>query len=185
MGESGSGKSTLAYSIIRLLPSNAKLEGGTIIMEDRDITKMNEDEVRKIRGREITMVFQDPSTALNPVFRIKDQMMRVIRANTGVENQEARVLAAGLLKSVELPDPASILESFPHELSGGMQQRVMIAMALTSDPKLVIADEPTSAVDATIQVQILKLLQRLRKEKGFSVLLITHSIAVARRSATG
>ncbi|MDG6902053.1 MAG: ABC transporter ATP-binding protein [Nitrososphaerota archaeon] len=180
VGESGSGKTTLAYSIIRLLSSNAKLESGTVVFDGRDIAGMKESELRKVRGREITMVFQDPSTALNPAFRVKDQMLRVIKANTGIEDKEARVLAMGMLKSVELPDPAAIMGSFPYELSGGMQQRVMIAMALTSNPKLVIADEPTSAVDATIQVQILRLLQRLRVERGFSVLLITHSIAVAR-----
>lgn len=180
VGESGSGKTTLAYSIIRLLSSNAKLEGGTVVFDGRDIAGMKESELRKVRGREITMVFQDPSTALNPAFRVKDQMLRVIKATTGIEDKEAKVLAMGMLKSVELPDPAAIMGSFPYELSGGMQQRVMIAMALTSNPKLVIADEPTSAVDATIQVQILKLLQRLRVERGFSVLLITHSIAVAR-----
>ncbi len=180
VGESGSGKTTLAYSIIRLLPSNADLEGGTMVMGGRNLNELAESEMRAVRGREITMVFQDPSTALNPAFRIKDQMLKVIRANTRLEGAEARILAMGMLKSVELPDPASIMGSFPYELSGGMQQRVMIAMALTSNPKLVIADEPTSAVDATIQVQILKLLDRLRRERGFSVLLITHSVAVAR-----
>ena len=180
VGESGSGKTTLAYSIIRLLPSNARLEGGSVVMGGRDLCKMSQSEMRGVRGREITMVFQDPSTALNPAFRVKDQMLKVIKANTGIEGGEARVLAMGMLKSVELPDPATIMESFSYELSGGMQQRVMIAMALTSNPKLVIADEPTSAVDATIQVQILKLLDRLRRERGFSVLLITHSVAVAR-----
>ncbi len=180
VGESGSGKTTLAYSIIRLLPSNARIEGGSISLEGRDMTQLSEKRMREVRGRLITMVFQDPSTALNPAFRIKDQMLKVIRANTGIEGPEARVLAMGMLRNVELPDPASIMKSFPYELSGGMQQRVMIAMALSANPKLVIADEPTSAVDATIQVQILKLLDRLRRERGFSVLLITHSIAVAR-----
>jgi len=180
VGESGSGKTTLAFSVIRLLPPTASLEGGSVVLDGRDLTKLTEKQMREVRGKEITMVFQDPSTALNPAFRLKDQFLKVIEANAGLEGTEARVLAMGMLKSVELPDPATILDSFPYELSGGMQQRVMIAMALTSNPKLVIADEPTSAVDATIQVQILKLLQRLRKEKGFSVLLITHSIAVAR-----
>lgn len=180
VGESGSGKTTLAYSIIRLLPSNARLEGGSVVMGGRDLAKITEGEMRSVRGREITMVFQDPSTALNPAFRVKDQMLKVIRASTGIEGAEAKILAMGMLKSVELPDPAMIMESFSYELSGGMQQRVMIAMALTSNPKLVIADEPTSAVDATIQVQILKLLDRLRRERGFSVMLITHSVAVAR-----
>ncbi len=180
VGESGSGKSTLAYSIIRLLPPNARFEGGSVVLGGKDLTKLSEKQMRDVRGRDITMVFQDPTTALNPVFRVKDQMLKVIKANIGVEGAEARVLAMGMLRNVELPDAAAIMGSFPYELSGGMQQRVMIAMALTSNPQLLIADEPTSAVDATIQVQILKLLDRLRREKGFSVLLITHSIAVAK-----
>ncbi|MDE1853985.1 MAG: ABC transporter ATP-binding protein [Thaumarchaeota archaeon] len=180
VGESGSGKTTLAYSIVRVLPSNARIEGGSITLAGRELTGLTERQMREVRGRDMTMVFQDPSTALNPAFRVKDQMLKVIKANAGIEGNEARVLAMGMLKSAELPDPASVMQSFPYELSGGMQQRVMIAMALTSNPKLVIADEPTSAVDATIQVQILKLIERLRRERGFSVLLITHSIAVAR-----
>ena len=183
VGESGSGKTTLAYSIIRLLPQNARLEGGSVVLDGKDLTKLSEKEMRSVRGKDITMVFQDPSTALNPVFRIKDQMLKVIRANTGIEGTEAKVLAMGMLNNVELPDPAAIMGSFPYELSVGMQQRVMIAMALTSNPKLLIADEPTSAVDATIQVQILRLLDRLRKERGFSVNLITHSVAVAREGS--
>jgi oligopeptide/dipeptide ABC transporter ATP-binding protein len=180
VGESGSGKTTLAYSIIRLLPPNARVEGGEVLLNGRDLAKLPEKQMREVRGHEVTMVFQDPSTALNPAFRIRDQMLRVIKAHTGIEGMDARVLAMGLLKSVELPDPASIMGSFPYELSGGMQQRVMIAMALSSNPKLIIADEPTSAVDATIQIQILKLMERLRKERGFAMLLITHSISVAR-----
>ncbi len=180
VGESGSGKTTLAYSIIRLLPPNAKLEGGSVLLQGKDLNRLSEREMREVRGKEVTMVFQDPSTALNPAFRIKDQMLKVIKANTRIEGNEAKVLAMGLLRGVELPDPATIMKSYSYELSGGMQQRVMIAMALTSNPKLVIADEPTSAVDATIQVQILGLLDRLRRERGFSVLLITHSVQVAR-----
>jgi peptide/nickel transport system ATP-binding protein len=180
VGESGSGKTTLAHAVLRLLPSNAVVGGGTILLNGRDLSSLSEKEMRMVRGKEVTMVFQDPSTALNPAYRIKGQMLKVIKANARLEGMAARGHAMALLKSVELPDPASVLESFPFELSGGMQQRVMIAMALTSSPKLVIADEPTSAVDATIQTQILKLLERLRRERGFSVMFITHSIAVAR-----
>jgi len=135
--------------------------------------------MRELRGKEVSMVFQDPTTALNPVFRIKDQILRVIKDNLGLDGVPARQHAMQLLKEVELPDPAEVMESFPYELSGGMQQRVMIAMALSSNPKLIIADEPTSSVDATIQTQILDLLKRLRREREFSMILITHSIAVA------
>jgi oligopeptide/dipeptide ABC transporter ATP-binding protein len=179
VGESGSGKSTLAYAVIRLLPANAKIRGGEIKLEGKSITGLSEKEMRELRGRQVSMVFQDPTSALNPVFRIKDQMLRVLKDNLGLDGVPARQHAMQLLREVELPDPAEILDSFPWELSGGMQQRVMIALALSSSPKLIIADEPTSSVDATIQTQILDLLRRLRTEREFSMLLITHSIAVA------
>lgn len=136
--------------------------------------------MKKIRGKKVTMVFQDPTTALNPVFRIKDQVLRIIKDNLGLQGAPAKQHAFQLLREVELPDPASIFEAFPFELSGGMQQRVMMAMALSSNPRLIIADEPTSAVDATIQAQIIDLMRKLRNERDFSMLLITHSIAVAR-----
>jgi oligopeptide/dipeptide ABC transporter ATP-binding protein len=179
VGESGSGKSTLGYTIVRLLPTNAKVLAGEITFEGKSLTSMSESEMRTVRGRKITMVFQDPATALNPVFRIKDQLLRVIEDSIGLKGIPARQHAIQLLKEVELPDPEIIMDSFPFELSGGMQQRVMLAMAFSSSPKLIIADEPTSAVDATIQMQILRLLRRLRTEREFSMILITHSIAVA------
>lgn len=180
VGESGSGKSTLAYTIIKLLPGNARILSGKVLLEGRDILSMKEEELRRIRGKEITMVFQDPSTSLNPVFRIKDQMLTVVKENLGLQGEVARKRALELLKQVELPDPESIMNSFPFELSGGMQQRVMIAMALAANPKLIVADEPTSSVDATIQTQILSLLKKLKTERDFSLILITHSIAVAK-----
>ncbi len=180
VGESGSGKSTLAYTIIKLLPGNARILSGKVLLEGRDILSMKEEELRRIRGKEITMVFQDPSTSLNPVFRIKDQMLTVVKENLGLQGEVARKRALELLKQVELPDPESIMNSFPFELSGGMQQRVMIAMALAANPKLIVADEPTSSVDATIQTQILSLLKKLKAERDFSLILITHSIAVAK-----
>jgi peptide/nickel transport system ATP-binding protein len=179
VGESGSGKSTLGYSIVRLLPANARILAGEITFEGKSLMTLSESELKAVRGRKITMVFQDPSTALNPVFRIKDQLLRVIKDSIGLVGVPARQHAIQLLKEVELPDPVTILDSFPFELSGGMQQRVMLAMAFSSSPKLIIADEPTSSVDATIQMQILQLLRRLRAEKEFSMILITHSIAVA------
>lgn len=179
VGESGSGKSTLAYALVRLLPANAKILGGDIRFEGRSLLELKESEMVKVRGKRITMVFQDPGTSLNPVFRIRDQMLRVIKNNIGLEGEPAKRHAAQLLKEVELPDVEGVMDSFPFELSGGMQQRVMLAMALSSNPRLIIADEPTSAVDATIQMQILRLLRKVKAEREFSMILITHSIAVA------
>ncbi len=179
VGESGSGKSTLAYAIVRLLPANARILGGEIIFDGQSLLELKEDEIRKIRGKKVTMVFQDASTSLNPLFRVKDQILAVIRENVGLEGAPARQHALQLLKQVELPDAESVMDSFPFELSGGMQQRVMLSMALSSSPKLIIADEPTSSVDSTIQEQILRLFRKLRAEGDFSMILITHSIAVA------
>lgn len=180
VGESGSGKSTLAYAITRLLPANARILGGEIKFDGQSLLQLKESEMAKIRGKRISMVFQDPGTSLNPLFRVGDQMRSVLKSTIGLEGAPARLHSMELLKEVELPDPESVLESFPFELSGGMQQRVMVAMALSANPKLIIADEPTSAVDATIQSQLLKLLRKLRAEREFSMILITHSIVAAR-----
>ena len=179
VGESGSGKSTLAYAIVRLLPGNAGILGGDIRFEGKSLLALKEGEMTKIRGKRITMVFQDPGTSLNPLFRVGDQMLGVIKNNIGLEGEPARRHAVQLLKEVELADTDQVMRSFPFELSGGMQQRVMLAMALSSNPRLIIADEPTSAVDATIQMQILRLLQKMKADREFSMVLITHSIAVA------
>jgi len=179
VGESGSGKSTLAYAIVGLLPGSARILGGEIEFDGQSLLGLKEREIRKIRGKKVTMVFQDASTALNPLFRIRNQMLAVIRENVGLEGLPARQHAVQLLKQVELPDAESVMDSFPFELSGGMQQRVMVSMALSSNPRLIIADEPTSSVDATIQEQILRLFKRLRVERDFSMILITHSISVA------
>jgi oligopeptide/dipeptide ABC transporter ATP-binding protein len=179
VGESGSGKSTLAYAIVRLLPANAKILEGEIHFDGHPLLHLKEEEIRRLRGRKVTMVFQDASTSLNPLFRIRDQLLAVIKENVGLEGVPARQHATVLLRQVELPDPEIVMNSFPFELSGGMQQRVMIAMALSANPRLIIADEPTSAVDATIQMQILQLIRKLRAEREFSMVLITHSIAVA------
>ncbi len=178
VGESGCGKSTLAYAVVRLLPVNCKITAGDIRFDGESLLAKPEKEMRQLRGRGISMVFQDPSTSLNPVFKVADQFLKVIEQNLGLTSGLARQRAAELLKLVELPDHEAILESYPFELSGGMQQRVMIAMALSSNPKIIIADEPTSAVDATIQAQILELLRELRTQLRFSMILITHSIAV-------
>jgi peptide/nickel transport system ATP-binding protein len=179
VGESGSGKSTLAYSVVRLLPGNAGILGGDIRFEGNSLLSLKESEMAKIRGKRITMVFQDPGTSLNPVFRVREQMLRVIKNNIGLEGEPAMRHAVQLLKEVELADTEQVMDSFPFELSGGMQQRVMLAIALSSNPRLIIADEPTSAVDATIQMQILRLLRKMKTEREFSMILITHSIVVA------
>jgi oligopeptide/dipeptide ABC transporter ATP-binding protein len=178
VGESGSGKSTLAYAIIRLLPANAVVRSGDVLFDGISVLDAPEGKLRGIRGKRISMIFQDPVTSLNPLFKVKDQIGRVLELHRGVDKKEATRLATGFLKGVELPDPEQVLESYPFQLSGGMQQRVMIAMALSTQPDLIIADEPTSAVDATIQVQILELLSRLRYEHQFSMLFITHSLEV-------
>jgi peptide/nickel transport system ATP-binding protein len=178
VGESGSGKSTLAYALIRLLPRNAVVRSGEVNFDGVSILDAPEKELKGIRGKRISMVFQDPVTSLNPLFKVKDQIGRVLELHRGVSKKEATSLATSFLKAVELPDPEQVLDSYPFQLSGGMQQRVMIAMALSTQPDLIIADEPTSAVDATIQVQILELLSRLRLEHQFSMLFITHSLEV-------
>jgi len=178
VGESGSGKSTLAYALIRLLPRNAVIRSGEVIFDGMSLLTVPEGKLKDIRGKRISMVFQDPMTSLNPLFKVKDQIGRVLELHRGVNKKEATRLATDFLKAVELPDPEQVLDSYPFQLSGGMQQRVMIAMALSTQPDLIIADEPTSAVDATIQVQILELLSRLRHEHQFSMLFITHSLEV-------
>jgi oligopeptide/dipeptide ABC transporter ATP-binding protein len=176
-GESGCGKSTLGYGIIKLLPYNAKIYG-KILFDGEDLTLKNEKEMQKIRGGKISMVFQDPMTSLNPLYRVKDQFLRILKIHKKMDKEKGLAYAKELLKEVELPDPEQILESFPYELSGGMQQRVMIAMALSSDPELIIADEPTTAIDATIQAQILRLLKKLNKERNLSIILITHNLGI-------
>jgi len=178
VGESGSGKSTLAYALIRLLPRNAVVRSGEILFDGKSILDAPEKELKDIRGKKISMVFQDPMTSLNPLFKVRDQIVRVLELHRQVDKKAAGRLAIDFLKAVELPDPEQVLDSYPFQLSGGMQQRVMIAMALSTQPDLIIADEPTSAVDATIQVQILELLSRLRHEHQFSMLFITHSLEV-------
>ena len=178
VGESGSGKSTLAYSLIRLLPRNAIIQSGEVLFDGVSLLDLPEGRLREIRGKRISMVFQDPMTSVNPLFRIKDQIGRVLELHRDTSKSEIRRLSLESLKAVELPDPEHVLDSYPFELSGGMQQRVMIAMALSCQPDLLIADEPTSAVDATIQAQILDLLSRLRRELGFSMLFITHNLEV-------
>ncbi|RXK84996.1 ABC transporter ATP-binding protein [Chlorobaculum sp. 24CR] len=179
VGESGCGKSVTALSIMRLVPMPpGYFAGGDILWKGRSIVKASEAEMRKIRGNEIAMIFQEPMSSLNPVFTCGDQIMEQILNHRNVSKSEARRQAVELLNLVGIPNPAERISSYPHELSGGMRQRVMIAMALSCGPELLIADEPTTALDVTVQAQILELIGRLRQERGMSVMLITHDFGV-------
>jgi len=179
VGESGCGKSVTASSILRLVPSPpGRIHGGSIRFDGRDILRMNREELLSIRGREISMIFQDPMTALNPVFTVEKQMGEVLRLRAGMDRKGARVRAAEMLGKVGISDPDARLDAYPHELSGGMKQRVMIAMALLGEPRLLIADEPSTALDVTVQAQILQLIRELQRESGAGVLFITHAMGV-------
>lgn len=178
VGESGSGKSVTAYSIMGLTAYPGKLIGGTIYFNGHQIEKMSEKEMRKIRGNEVSIIFQDPMTSLNPVYTIGNQITEVICLHTGKSKKEAHDRAKELLELVGINEPTKRLKQYPHELSGGMRQRVMIAIALACEPKLLIADEPTTALDVTIQAQILELMQELRKKLGMSIIMITHDLGV-------
>ncbi len=178
VGESGSGKSMTALAILRLLPSPGQVVGGEILLEDRDLLSLSENEMRSIRGARIGMIFQEPMTALNPVFTVGFQIAEAVRVHRPLSRREARTEAARLLDLVAIPSPRQRLKDYPHQLSGGQRQRVMIAIALASEPDLLIADEPTTALDVTVQAQVLELLERLRRDLGLAVLLITHDLAV-------
>ena len=178
VGESGSGKSVTAYSIMGLTAYPGKLVGGTVHFNGHEIEKMTEKDFRKIRGNEVSIIFQDPMTSLNPVYTIGNQIVEVILLHTNKTKKEAYERAKELLELVGINEPAKRLKQYPHELSGGMRQRVMIAIALACEPKLLIADEPTTALDVTIQAQILELMQELRKKLGMSIIMITHDLGV-------
>ena len=179
VGESGSGKSVTSLSIMGLLPDIvAKIEGGSIAFVGRDLTKLSQDQLRDLRGAEISMIFQEPMTSLNPVFTVGFQVMEAIQLHQKVDKGEARRRTVALFEEVGIPDPETRIDSYPHEMSGGQKQRVMIAMALSCNPELLIADEPTTALDVTIQKQILDLLRRLRDERGMAILFITHDLGV-------
>jgi oligopeptide/dipeptide ABC transporter ATP-binding protein len=178
VGETGCGKTVTGLTILRLLARSARITHGEIILEGTDLLKLPRAEMEKARGSQIAMIFQDPSSSLNPVFTVGEQMIRVIRRHTKLSKKNAKKHAADMLQAVGLPDVERILESYPHQLSGGQQQRVMIAMALSCHPRLLIADEPTTALDVTIQAQILKLLGKLQKEFDISAILITHNLGV-------
>ena len=178
VGETGCGKTVTALTILRLLPKTAVIRTGSVKLQGEELLSKTDAEMQRLRGTKISMVFQDPATSLNPVFPVGEQIARVVQSHEDVEREEAERRAVGLFKRVGLPDPENVLRSYPHELSGGMQQRVMISMALACRPKLLIADEPTTAVDVTIQAQILDLLLELQRELHLSVLLITHNLGI-------
>ena len=179
VGETGCGKSVTALSILRLIPyPPGKIVEGEILFRGRNLLALTEDEMRSIRGKEISMIFQEPMTSLNPVFRIGDQMMEVIMLHQGLMRTQAFEKAVEMLDRVNIPDAQRVMMQFPHQLSGGMRQRVMIAMELSCHPFLLIADEPTTALDVTIQAQILKLIKEIKNELHTSILLITHDLGV-------
>ena len=179
VGESGSGKSVTSLSVMRLVPyPPGRITGGEIIFEGENILGKTDEEMRRIRGNEISMIFQEPMTSLNPVFTVGDQIMEAIILHQNVGKREAQVKAVEMLQRVGIPSPERRIRDFPHQMSGGMRQRVMIAMALSCNPKLLIADEPTTALDVTIQAQILDLMMDIKREFGTSIMLITHDLGV-------
>ncbi len=178
VGESGCGKSVTALSILRLVAPPGKITGGEVRFKGKDLASLSEREMRDVRGDDIAMVFQEPMTSLNPVFKIGAQVAEAVRIHRRVSRKEAWKRAGEMLELVAIPDPIKRLDDYPHQLSGGMRQRVMIAMALSCDPELLIADEPTTALDVTIQAQIMELLASLQKRLGLAVLLITHDLGV-------
>jgi peptide/nickel transport system ATP-binding protein/oligopeptide transport system ATP-binding protein len=178
VGESGCGKSMTALSVMRLISPPGKIVNGEILFDGKDLLKLSDAEMREMRGDDIAMIFQDPMTSLNPVFTVGEQIGEALRLHRRLSKKQARQATIEAMREVAIPDPARRVDDYPHQLSGGMRQRVMIAMALACNPKLLIADEPTTALDVTIQAQILELLDELRKQRELAVLLITHDLGV-------
>ena len=178
VGESGCGKSITALSVMRLIAPPGKIVNGEILFDGKDLLKLSDAEMRQMRGDDIAMIFQDPMTSLNPVFTVGEQIAEALRLHRKLSRRDARRATIEAMRVVAIPDPARRVDDYPHQLSGGMRQRVMIAMALACNPKLLIADEPTTALDVTIQAQILELLNELRKQRDLAVLLITHDLGV-------
>ncbi len=183
VGESGSGKSVSAMSILKLLDGNGYIESGKILFNGNDLSTYSIRDMYKIRGNEISVIFQEPMTSLNPIFTIERQIAEVFQIHQGMSKKEARKKVVDILSDVKIPNPESVAKQYPHQLSGGMRQRVMIAMALACKPALLIADEPTTALDVTIQAQILKLMNDLKREQGTSILFITHDLGVISQMA--
>ena len=178
VGESGCGKSITALSVMRLIGLPGRIVNGEILFEGKDLLRLSDSEMRQMRGDDIAMIFQDPMTSLNPVYTVGEQIAEALRLHRKMSRKQARQATIEAMREVAIPDPARRLDDYPHQLSGGMRQRVMIAMALACNPKLLIADEPTTALDVTIQAQILELLNELRKQRELAVLLITHDLGV-------
>src|SRR5258706_1619225 len=178
VGESGCGKSMTALSIMRLVAAPGRIVAGEILFDGKNLLQLSNREMRAVRGNDIAMIFQDPMTSLNPVFTVGEQIAEALRLHRGLSRKAARAAAIEAMREVSIPDPALRADDYPHQLSGGMRQRVMIAMALACDPKVLIADEPTTALDVTIQAQILELLNELRRSRDLAVLLITHDLGV-------
>lgn len=178
VGESGCGKTVLALSIMRLIPAPGRIVSGKIIFDGIDLVRLKEEEIRGIRGRDISMIFQEPMTSLNPVFRVGDQIAEVMRQHLGFSRKDAVERAVDMLRLAGMPSPEERIRDYPHQMSGGMRQRVMIAMALSCNPRLILADEPTTALDVTIQAQIIELINELKKKVGASVIMITHDLGI-------
>jgi oligopeptide transport system ATP-binding protein len=184
VGESGSGKSVTFLSVMRLLQHPGKVVGGEILFEGKDLLKMTTKEIRNIRGNEISMIFQDPMTSLNPVFTIGNQIIEIIMEHNDISKKEAKERAIKMLDMVGIPSPEDRYNNYPHEFSGGMRQRAMIAMALSCNPKLLIADEPTTALDVTIQAQILSLIKELNQKLNMATVLITHDLGIVAKTCS-
>ena len=183
VGESGSGKSVSAMSILKLLDGNGYIAEGEIIFDGQDLTKLSEEQMYEIRGNKISVIFQEPMTSLNPVFSVERQLSEPFIIHQGMNKKQAKAKALEMLYAVQIPNPEEVLRQYPHQLSGGMRQRVMIAMALACRPKILIADEPTTALDVTIQAQILRLMNELQRENGTSIIFITHDLGVINEMA--
>ncbi len=183
VGESGCGKTVLALSIMRLVPQPGRIVAGHVFFERTDLTRLSEEDMRRVRGKRISMIFQEPMTSLNPVFRVGEQIAEAVELHLGLSKKEALDHAVAMLRLVGMPTPEERILDYPHQMSGGMRQRVMIAIALSCNPRLMLADEPTTALDVTIQAQILDLINRLKGEVGTSVILITHDLGVIAEAA--
>ena len=183
VGESGSGKTVTAQSILRIVPKPGRIVGGRIVFEGRNLLDLDERQMRMVRGRRISLIQQDPTATLDPMFTIQDQLVEAIMVTTELDREQAKKKARKLLEDVKIPGPENVLKSYPHQLSGGMRQRVAIARALAGNPKVLIADEPTTALDVTIQAQILELMRSLRDEYGLSIILITHDLGIVAQVA--
>ncbi|PKN08973.1 MAG: peptide ABC transporter ATP-binding protein, partial [Deltaproteobacteria bacterium HGW-Deltaproteobacteria-7] len=183
VGESGCGKTMLALSLMRLIPVNGKIAGGHVFFDGQDLLLLSEEAMRDKRGRDIAMIFQEPMTSLNPVLRVGEQIAEAIRLHQHVSNAEALALSEKLLGEVGISEPERRVKDYPHQLSGGMRQRVMIAMAMSCHPKLLLADEPTTALDVTIQAQILNLISDLKEKNNMAVVLITHDLGIVAEAA--